>query len=133
MWCTTFAFQPWHSAVEFKRYLLRFIQEFPRISTLAGVRRTPYNQYDSIIVPLVAWLKEKGVLFVLNTRVTNLVFSTHTNPKRVERIVYTMQGERSEITVGEYDFVFVTLGSMTEGSSFGWRNLPGTSRGREGW
>ena len=24
MWCTTFAFQPWHSAVEFKRYLLRF-------------------------------------------------------------------------------------------------------------
>jgi oleate hydratase len=24
MWCTTFAFQPWHSAVEFRRYLLRF-------------------------------------------------------------------------------------------------------------
>ena len=36
MWCTTFAFQPWHSAVEFKRYLLRFIQEFPRINTLAA-------------------------------------------------------------------------------------------------
>jgi oleate hydratase len=44
MWCTTFAFQPWHSAIEFKRYLLRFVQEFPRINTLAGVRRTPYNQ-----------------------------------------------------------------------------------------
>lgn len=26
MWCTTFAFQPWHSAVEFKRYLLRFVR-----------------------------------------------------------------------------------------------------------
>ena len=25
MWCTTFAFQPCHSAVEFKRYLLRFV------------------------------------------------------------------------------------------------------------
>ncbi|MCZ7166807.1 oleate hydratase, partial [Salmonella enterica] len=24
MWCTTFAFQPWHSAVEFRRYILRF-------------------------------------------------------------------------------------------------------------
>jgi oleate hydratase len=24
MWCTTFAFQPGHSAVEFKRYLVRF-------------------------------------------------------------------------------------------------------------
>jgi len=119
MWCTTFAFQPWHSAIEFKRYLLRFIQELPRIATLAGVRRTPYNQYDSIIVPLVAWLKGKGVHFLLNARVTNLLFSTHATPKRVECIVYTQQGERSEIPVGEDDLVFVTLGSMTEGSSFG--------------
>ncbi len=27
MWATTFAFQPWHSAVEFKRYLHRFTRE----------------------------------------------------------------------------------------------------------
>jgi oleate hydratase len=31
MWATTFAFQPWHSAVEFKRYLHRFMMEFSRI------------------------------------------------------------------------------------------------------
>ena len=37
MWSTTFAFQPWHSAVELKRYLLRFLLEFSRIETLAGV------------------------------------------------------------------------------------------------
>ncbi len=43
--------------IEFKRYLLRFVQEFPRINTLAGVRRTPYNQYDAIILPLVTWLQ----------------------------------------------------------------------------
>jgi oleate hydratase len=30
MWATTFAFQPWHSAVEFKRYLHRFMKEFSR-------------------------------------------------------------------------------------------------------
>ncbi|MFT2536483.1 oleate hydratase, partial [Escherichia coli] len=30
MWQTTFAFQPWHSAVELKRYLHRFMNEFPR-------------------------------------------------------------------------------------------------------
>ena len=51
MWQTTFAFQPWHSAVEFKRYLHRFMNEFPRIETLAGVRRTIYNQYDSMTRP----------------------------------------------------------------------------------
>jgi oleate hydratase len=43
MWCTTFAFQPWHSAAEFRRYLLRFMHEFPRIHTLSGVYRTPYR------------------------------------------------------------------------------------------
>lgn len=46
MWATTFAFQPWHSAVEFKRYLHRFIKEFSRIETLAGVKRTVFNQYE---------------------------------------------------------------------------------------
>jgi len=44
--------QTWHSAIELKRYFLRFIQEFPRMHTLAGVRRTVYNQYHSITVPL---------------------------------------------------------------------------------
>ena len=43
MWVTTFAFQPWHSAVEFKRYLHRFMLEFSRIETLAGVKRTVFN------------------------------------------------------------------------------------------
>jgi oleate hydratase len=31
MWSTTFAFQPWHSAVEFRRYLHRFISQFVEI------------------------------------------------------------------------------------------------------
>ena len=49
MWATTFAFQPWHSAVEFKRYLHRFMLEFSRIETLAGVKRTVHNQFDSLV------------------------------------------------------------------------------------
>ncbi len=40
MWRTMFAFQNWHSAIEMKRYCLRFIQEFPRLHTLTGIRRT---------------------------------------------------------------------------------------------
>lgn len=60
MWVTTFAFQPWHSAVEFKRYLHRFMLEFSRIDTLGGVKRTIYNQYDSLVLPLQAWLKPRA-------------------------------------------------------------------------
>ena len=119
MWCTTFAFQPWHSAVEFKRYLLRFIQEFPRIDTLAGVRRTPFNQYDSIVRPLVKWLKGQGVNFEMNTQVTDLVYHQSESETTINRVLYVRDGKQAEIAVGPNDLVFVTLGSMTAGSSLG--------------
>ncbi len=119
MWCTTFAFQPWHSAVELKRYLLRFIQEFPRIHTLGGVRRTPYNQYDSIVLPVTTWLKQRGVQFVLGAKVTGLDFAYGPNGKGVEQIRYVRDGGRHEIAVGSSDLVFVTNGSMTAASSLG--------------
>ncbi len=76
MWSTTFAFQPWHSAVEFKRYLLRFLLEFSRIETLAGVKRTIYNQYDSLVLPLQTWLKAQGVRLFTDCRVTDLDHKT---------------------------------------------------------
>ncbi len=63
MWQTTFAFQPWHSAVEFKRYLHRFMLEFTRIETLAGVKRTKYNQYDSLVQAFIGLARNKGCQF----------------------------------------------------------------------
>jgi oleate hydratase len=124
MWCTTFAFQPWHSAVELKRYLHRFIQELPRIHTLGGVRRTPYNQYDSIVRPLVAWLTEQGVVFTTAARVTDLDFRYGPSGKQVERILYVERGVAAALNVGPDDLVFVTNGSMTAGSSFGSMTAP---------
>lgn len=133
MWCTTFAFQPWHSAVELKRYLLRFIQEFPRIHTLAGVRRTPYNQYDSIVLPVTTWLKERGVRFVMGASVTGLDFKYGPNGKGVERLRYLRDGVPGEIAVGPNDLVFVTNGSMTAGSSLGsMTSSPGLQTNAEG-
>ena len=41
MWCTPFAFQPWHSAVEFKRYLVRFAHMVAGFDHLQGIMRTP--------------------------------------------------------------------------------------------
>jgi oleate hydratase len=124
MWVTTFAFQPWHSAVELKRYLHRFIQEFPRINTLAGVRRTPYNQYDSIVRPLAKWLKKQGVRFEMGARVTDLDFKYGAGGMGVERIHYIRNGAPLEIAVGADDLVFVTNGSMTAGSSLGSMTSP---------
>lgn len=118
MWVTTFAFQPWHSAVEFKRYLHRFMLEFSRIETLAGVKRTVFNQYDSLVVPLVAWLRDHGVNFVNGCTVTDLDH-TDTGVFTVTAIHCLRGGKAEVITVGGSDLVIVQNGSMTDASSLG--------------
>ena len=119
MWATMFAFQPWHSLVEFKRYLLRFLQEFPRIDTLAGVDRTPYNQFDSIVLPILAWLQGQGVDFRLGSQVTDLDFAPHADTKTVERLHYTRDQSSQTQDVQPHDLVLVTNGSMTANSTLG--------------
>src|SRR5208337_4699873 len=112
MWCTTFAFQPWHSAVEFKRYLVRFAHMVSGFDRLEGIMRTVYNQYDSLVRPLKKWLDERGVVFELNTRVTGLEFNDQNGEKTVTRIAYQRDGKAGEIAIGASDYVLVTLGSM---------------------
>jgi oleate hydratase len=124
MWATTFAFQPWHSAVEFKRYLHRFIQEFPRIDTLAGVDRTPFDQYDSLVLPLVAWLQARGVTIRQNTRVVEIGLNPATDRSTVESLTYTSDGASNTVVVDADDIVIVTLGSMTAGSTWGSMTSP---------
>ena len=114
MWCTTFAFQPWHSAVEFKRYLVRFAHMVDGFNRLQGIMRTAYNQYDSLVRPLRKWLDDRGVVFALNTRVTDLAIQDKGGVKTVEQIVYERGGQSGEIAVRPVDRVLVTLGSMTE-------------------
>jgi oleate hydratase len=119
MWCTTFAFQPWHSAVEFKRYLERFVHLVGGFNRLQGIMRTEYNQYDSFVRPLQKWLEAEGVVFRLGTRVVDLGMREPDGKKMVATVVCEQGGQRESIPVAEDDLVFVTLGSMTEGSSLG--------------
>jgi oleate hydratase len=92
MWCTTFAFQPWHSAVEFKRYLVRFTHMVSGFNTLTGIMRTVYNQYDSMVRPLHKWLEERGVKFMLNTTVTDLALLNDRAGFAVDKIVVQENG-----------------------------------------
>jgi oleate hydratase len=119
VWVTTFAFQPWHSAVEFKRYLHRFMMEFSRIETLAGVKRTVYNQYDSLVVPLQTWLAAQGMHFITNCRVTDLNYKTENGQFVVTGIHAVRNGTVEQAVVNEGDLVFFQNGSMTDASSLG--------------
>ena len=41
MWKTLFAFEPWHSAIEMRRYLLRFMHLFPDMRNSKDCSTTP--------------------------------------------------------------------------------------------
>ncbi|WP_235581940.1 oleate hydratase, partial [Rhizobacter sp. Root29] len=119
LWRTTFAFQNWHSAVELRRYMLRFLQEFPRIHTLGGVRRTPLNQYDSVVRPMQEWLAQHGVVFELASRVLDADFAEEGGGRRIERLHGERAGRPFAIDLARDDKVFLTLGSMTADASRG--------------
>jgi oleate hydratase len=99
MWCTTFAFQPWHSAVEFKRYVVRFAHMVSGFERLKGIMRTVYNQYDSLVRPLQAWLVEQGVRFESSTRVDDLRFGQSSGENAVTALVVVRNGASVEIPV----------------------------------
>jgi oleate hydratase len=130
MWCTTFAFQPWHSAVEFKRYLVRFSHMVAGFDRLQGIMRTVYNQYDSMVKPLRKWLNDRGVVFQTNTCVTDIGISEHDGEATATHIIYVRSGRAGEIVVGASDFVLVTLGSMTEASTLGGMDVAPVFRGK---
>ncbi len=130
MWCTTFAFQPWHSAVEFKRYLVRFTHMVSGFNTLTGIMRTVYNQYDSMVRPLHKWLEERGVKFMLETTVTDLTFAHCKDRFTVAKIIVEPECSGKEIGGTEQDRVIVTLGSMTEGSALGSMDSAATLLGK---
>ena len=119
MWATTFAFQPWHSAAELRRYLIRFAHMVQGFNRLQGIMRTVYNQYDSLVRPLKRWLEERNVQFLIGARVNDIDFtdrdgSTYPTALHVER-----QGAFNRVMLDANDIVIATLGSMTEGSSTG--------------
>jgi len=118
-WRSMFAFEPWHSVVEMKRYMQRFIHLVPGMSTMRGLVFTKYNQYDSLVLPLKKHLEAKGVNFVFNTTVTDLDIAIEDEAKTVTAIHLLKEGREETIATSEDDLVFFTNGSMTENSSLG--------------
>ena len=120
MWCTTFAFEPWHSAIEFRRYLNRFVHLFPTFETMSGIYRTRYNQYDSIVRPVAEWLDGQGVTIHTGRNVYDLDFAPGEQSRVRAILCYDVgAGNEVRIDVADGDLVLVTNGSMTANSTLG--------------
>ena len=121
---TTFAFRPTHSLLEFRRYIKRFMGDFPKLGSLQKFWRTPYNQYESIIQPIEKWLRDQGVNFEKNALVKSLQFQVTNDFRSVDKIYVEEEGKLNYIEVTYNVLVFVTLGCLTSGMAMGSMTRP---------
>ena len=118
-WQTMFAFQKWSSALEMKRYLCRYVHHIDGLPDFSALRFTKYNQYESMILPLIKYLKNNGVKIDYGIDVKNVIFKPKQGKKVATKIVYENDGEAKEIDLTEDDLVFITNGCCTDTSCYG--------------
>jgi oleate hydratase len=119
LWSTIMGSLPQHSATEFRRYMNRALALFPDLSDMRHVLRTPFNQYQAFIEPVVAWLRPRDVNFLARACVQDIGFAPSTDRITVNRLDYEQDGTATSVAVGPDDLVLVTLGSQTENISVG--------------
>ena len=74
-WRTMFAFENWHSALEMKLYIRRYIHHIGGLPDFSALRFTRYNQYESMILPMIKYLEGFGVRFHYNVKVETVDFT----------------------------------------------------------
>ncbi len=123
-WSTMFAFEKWHSAIEMRRYVMRFIHHIKGLPDFTALKFTRYNQYESLVKPLITFLKDQGVDFQYETQINNIQVDIDADTKVARNILLTKEGNTQEIPLTEDDLVFVTNGSITESSTQGDHHTP---------
>ena len=121
-WQTMFAFQKWSSALEMKRYLCRYCHHIDGLPDFSALRFTKYNQYESMILPLVKYLESKGVKIEYGIDVKNLNIENTNGKKIARKIIYVKDGKELSIDLIEDDLVFITNGCCTDTSCYGDQN-----------
>lgn len=123
-WCSMFAFEKWHSAIEMRRYIMRFIHHIKGLPDFTALKFTKYNQYESLVKPLLRFLTNQGVDFQYETTINDIQVDIKGATKVARRLLLTQAGKIKEIPLTENDLVFVTNGSITESSTQGDHHTP---------
>jgi len=113
------SFDDYHSVLEMRRYELRFLHLTEVMPRLEGILHTEYNEFDSIIRPLIVWLQGLGVRFALGTRVVDMAVESEGDKTTVRGLTVESPDGRSEINLTDDDLVFFTNGSLTQNTTYG--------------
>ncbi|AVK64177.1 oleate hydratase [Lactobacillus sp. CBA3606] len=128
MWETTFAFRTQSSAQELRRYMHQMIYEFTQIEHLVGVNRTRYNQFESMIEPLIKYLQAQNVTFIDNKIVEDWQFKDTAMQDEITVTGLVVKdaktGETEEVEVDDDTAVIFTNGSITDSATMGDYNTP---------
>ena len=127
-WRTMFAFENWHSALEMKLYIRRYIHHIGGLPDFSALRFTRYNQYESMILPMAAYLERAGVQFHYNTKVTDVEFDLQAGRKLARRLTLQFESGREQIDLTEDDLVFLTPGGCVENAALGAQDSPAAYR-----
>lgn len=123
-WRTMFAFENWHSALEMKLYMQRFVHHIGGLPDFTALRFTKYNQYESMILPMIKYLESFGVQFEYGVKVENVTFDISGGRKAATGIELIRNGAEETIPLTENDLVFITNGGCVENSAIGSQNTP---------
>ena len=123
-WRTMFAFENWHSALEMKIYIKRYIHHVKGLPDFSALRFTKYNQYESMILPLQRYLESHGVDIITETKVTDVRFSVKDGRKQAVSITIRNSESDRVIALSEDDLLFITPGGCVENSTLGTQNSP---------
>lgn len=104
-WRSMFAFEPWHSAIEMKRYLARFVHQILGLKDLHTLKFTKYNQQESLSKPLATWLADQGVVFRHGVQVTNVAVDTSGGKKVATHIDWLESGTEAGVDLGPNELV----------------------------
>lgn len=118
-WQTMFAFQKWSSALEMKRYLCRYVHHIDGLPDFSALRFTKYNQYESMILPLIKYLKKHDVDVQFGMDVKNVVIEEVDGKKTAKELIYVKDNKEQSIPLTADDLVFITNGCCTDTSCYG--------------
>ena len=119
LWSTIMGSLKQHSAIEFRRYMNRFLYLFPNLYDMKHILRTPYCQRQAFIEPLAAWLRPQGVNFLTGAFVKDIGFAPAPDRITVDRLDVEREGVAISVAVAPEDIVLVTTGSQAADLSAG--------------